>query len=191
MLERIGISSVFLTVLPSDGCSFWVRLYTKPQELVRIWIFYLAWKIQKLFSRDWLLSLQNFQHELPSLDDWDDKRCEVDLIFWQKERLQYPGACSLEYQNQMKILLEKLLCLGSSKQRATKNGVLGTVLAFMIAHEEQGRYMLHSHWQLFLKKLSMELRNVLFSSDAKEKRKQQKSSWRMLTKWWILLMALI
>ena len=83
----------------------------------------------------------------------------------------------------MKILLEKLLCWDSLKQRVTQKGVLGTVLAFMIAHEEQGRYMLHSHWQLFLKELSMELRNLLFSSNVEEKeKKQERYSLHMLTK---------
>ena len=74
----------------------------------------------------------------------------------------------------MKILVEKMLCWDSLKQRATQKGVLGTVLAFMIAHEEQGRYMLHSHWQLFLKELLMELRNLLFSSNVEEKEKARK-----------------
>ena len=32
MLECLGLSSVYLTVSPSDECSFQVRLYTKPQE---------------------------------------------------------------------------------------------------------------------------------------------------------------
>ena len=31
--------------------------------------------------------------------------------------------------------------------------------------------MLNSHWQLFLKELSIELRNMLFSSDIEEKKK--------------------
>ena len=55
-----------------------------------------------------------------------------------------------------------------------KKGILGTVLAFMIAREEKGRYILHSHWQLFLKELSMELGNVLFSSDVEGKRESKK-----------------
>ena len=36
----------------------------------------------------------------------------------------------------------------------------------------------------------MDLLIVLFSSDAEEKRKQEKSSWHMLTRWWDLLMVL-
>ena len=115
----------------------------------------------------------NDQHDLLDLD-MDDKDCKLDLMFRQKEKLQYPGACSLEYQNQMQILLEKLLCWDTSKQQAKGKGVLGRVLAFMIAHEEQGQGTLHSHWQLFLNKLSMELRNVLFNNDAEEKQNARK-----------------
>ena len=36
---------------------------------------------------------------------------------------------------------------------------------FVTAHEEQGRYMLHSHTQLFLEELSMSLRKLMFSDD--------------------------
>ena len=36
---------------------------------------------------------------------------------------------------------------------------------FVTAHEEQGRYMLHSHIQLFLEELSMSLRKLMFSDD--------------------------
>ena len=45
------------------------------------------------------------------------------------------------------------------------------MLAWLIGHEEQGRYILHSHWQLIIEELSMELRNVLFSSDVEAKQK--------------------
>ena len=43
--------------------------------------------------------------------------------------------------------------------------MLGHVKAFVIAHEEQGRYILPSHIQLFLEELSMPLRKLLFSDD--------------------------
>ena len=75
----------------------------------------------------------------------NDEQYELNLKFWQKERPQYPGSCSPEYQNQKQILVEKLLCWDTSKQHAKQSGVLGSVLAFMIAHEEQGRFILHSH----------------------------------------------
>ena len=42
---------------------------------------------------------------------------------------------------------------------------------FAIAHEEQGRYMLHSHIQLFLDELSMTLRKLMFSDDEETAKK--------------------
>ena len=68
----------------------------------------------------------------------------------------------------MQILIEKLLQWDCSKKSKGK-GVLGHVTAFVIAHEEQGRYMLHSHMQLFLEELSVALRKLLFAKDADTK----------------------
>ena len=42
---------------------------------------------------------------------------------------------------------------------------------FVIAHKEHGRYMLHSHIQLFLEELSMALRNIIFAKDDETKKK--------------------
>ena len=47
--------------------------------------------------------------------------------------------------------------------------MLGHGTAFVVAHEEQERCMLHSHTQLFLKELSMSLRKLLFAKDADTK----------------------
>jgi hypothetical protein len=44
-------------------------------------------------------------------------------------------------------------------------GVLGTVIAFAPADEEQGRKTLHSHWQIWTKELDSELRDNLFAKD--------------------------
>ena len=61
--------------------------------------------------------------------------------------------------------------MGSIKKKSKGKGVLGHVKAFVIAHEEQGRYMLHSHIQLFLEELSMPLRKLLFSDDEETAKK--------------------
>ena len=44
-------------------------------------------------------------------------------------------------------------------------GVLGTIIAFVLANEEQGRKTLHSHWQIWTKELDSELRDNLFAKD--------------------------
>ncbi len=54
-----------------------------------------------------------------------------------------PGACSLELQNVMQILLECLLKWDTTTQTSKGKGILGTVNAFAGADEEQGRKTLH------------------------------------------------
>ncbi len=53
-------------------------------------------------------------------------------------RISYPGACSLEFQSIMQILTECLLSLDTKTQTARGKGILGTVIAFAGADEEQG-----------------------------------------------------
>ena len=61
-----------------------------------------------------------------------------------------------------------MLCWDTTKQEATGKGVVGTPIAFSNAGEEQGRGTLHSHWQIWTKELSQELRDMLFAADKAE-----------------------
>ena len=63
-------------------------------------------------------------------------------------RNKYPGTCSLEFQSVMQILTECLLKWDTKRQTSKRKGILGTVLAFAGANEEQGRKTLHQHWQI-------------------------------------------
>ena len=73
--------------------------------------------------------------------------CIADLKLRTNIRLEYPGACSLEYQTLKKIILETLFNWNISEQEAYGLGIFGTVTAFA-ADEEQGRKTLHVHIQL-------------------------------------------
>ena len=84
----------------------------------------------------------------------------MDLNIQQSHRLTYPGACSLEYQNSIQILIEDLLQWDQKKQIAKGRGILGTVKAFAPADEEQGRKTLHSHWQVWTEELTQDLRDM-------------------------------
>ena len=86
-------------------------------------------------------------------------------------RLDYPGACSLEYQNQVQILIACLLHWDIKKQKVTRKGILGTLLAFVPGDEEQGRGTLHLHWQCWLVELSQRARNFLFAKSKHEREK--------------------
>jgi len=52
----------------------------------------------------------------------------------------YPGACSIEYQSIVQILLEILFGWDSKKQEGSC-GILGTLDAYAVAHEEQGKFI--------------------------------------------------
>ena len=105
----------------------------------------------------------------------DEERCVADFKLRQKTRLTYPGACSLEYQNIKKIVIETLLQWDCIKQKPKGKGVAGTVRAFAPGDEEQSRGTLHSHWQIFIEELTNEVRSALFDrNEAVRTKAQQK-----------------
>jgi hypothetical protein len=65
----------------------------------------------------------------------------------------------------MQIITDCMLRWDSKKQTSKGNGILGTVLAFSAADEEQGRKTLHHHWQIWVKEIDQTLRNCLFHED--------------------------
>lgn len=89
-------------------------------------------------------------------------------------RLDYPGACSLSYKNQVEILISCLLQWDTKKQMSKGMGVLGTTLGYAPADEEQGRGTLHSHWQVWLAQLSQRIRNLLFSRNEEQRKQARK-----------------
>ncbi len=63
-------------------------------------------------------------------------------------QLNHPGACSLEFQSVMQIQMKCMLIWDIKKQTSKGKGILGTVVEFSAADEEQGRKTLHQHWQI-------------------------------------------
>jgi hypothetical protein len=80
--------------------------------------------------------------------------------------MKYPGACSLEFQSVMQILTKRMLRWDTETQSSKGKGILGTVLAFSGADEEQGRKTLHRHWQIWVQELNQTLQDCLFDMDA-------------------------
>ena len=78
-----------------------------------------------------------FQHELPSLKG-SEEDCIAHFVLQKDARISYPGACFLEFQSIMQILTEWLLRWDTKTQTATGMEILGTVIAFAGADEEQG-----------------------------------------------------
>ncbi len=91
--------------------------------------------------------------------------CIADFVLRKDIRLKKPGACSLEFQSVMQIVVECMLRWDIKKKTSKGKGILGTVFAFFAADEEQGRKTLHRHWQILVKEIDETLRNCLFHED--------------------------
>ncbi len=59
-------------------------------------------------------------------------------------------------------------------QSSKGKGILGTVLAFSGANEEQGRKTLHQHWQIWVQELNQTLQYCLFDMDAHKRKDARK-----------------
>ena len=77
------------------------------------------------------------------------------------------------YQNVISIFIDCLLKWDPDKQEGDGSGILGDVIAFAPAHEEQARYTLHSHWQIWVKQLSNKKRLGLWASDPTERERNR------------------
>ena len=101
------------------------------------------------------------------------RRVPCRLCYKKKTRLKYPGACSLEFQSVIQILTQCLLKWDTKRRKSTGQGILGTVLAFFGADEEQGRKTLHRHWQIWIEEMNQTLRNSLFDNDPNKRKEAQ------------------
>jgi hypothetical protein len=102
-----------------------------------------------------------------------EEACLADFVLRRDTRIKYPGACSLEYQSVMQILTECLLKWDTKRQTSQGKGILGTVLAFAGADEEQGNKTLHQHWQIRVEEINQTLRYCLFHKDTTTRNKAQ------------------
>jgi hypothetical protein len=107
-----------------------------------------------------------YQHELPSLKG-SEEVCIANFVLQKDARISYPGSCSLEFQSVMQILTEYLLRWDTKTQTSKGKGILGTVISFAGADEEQGGKTLHQHWQTWVKEINQTLRDSLFHKDTK------------------------
>jgi hypothetical protein len=89
--------------------------------------------------------------------------------------MKYPGACSLEFQSVMQILTKCMLRWDTKTQSSKGKGILGTVLAFSGANEEQGCKILQRHWQIWVQEINQTLRDCLFDMDATKRKDTQKT----------------
>ena len=127
-----GCPAIFFTITPCDESSFRVRLYATCSK-----------------------------HRIPTVEDFlDEENCLMDLALRRKVRLSNPGACALEYESVMQVVIEVLI--GWDKNRGqSRNGIFGEVQAWSNACEEQSRFTLHGHMWIWIKNLN-KLHELLF-----------------------------
>ena len=108
LCDRYGIPSIFFSLTPDDECSFRVQLWANARERV---------KMTSLHCSDGDLL--------------------ADFNIRKNTRIKYPGACAIEYQSIVRVALKVLFGWDSEKQQGTE-GVFSTLIAFAVAHKEQG-----------------------------------------------------
>jgi hypothetical protein len=79
MTDRFGAHSIFFTVTPDDECTFRVRMFAAQGECIKI----------------------------PEVN-CDESECILDFGYRSKDRINYPGACSIYYQHVMQYVYKLL-----------------------------------------------------------------------------------
>ncbi len=116
------------------------------------------------YSHECFFSNELYQHNLSSLQ-CSEADCFADFVLQKDIRLNHPGACSLEFQSVMEILMECMLRWDIKKKTTRGKGILGTVVAFSGADEEQGRKTINWHWQIWVTEIKQTVQNCLFNED--------------------------
>jgi len=158
MTDHFGLSSLFMSTTPCDECSFRVRLYSNPKGMV-------SSNLTDYIPSNQTLELISNIKELPDVSKLSEEECALDFTIRRQTRKTYPGACSLEFQNTMDIVLRCLLNWDSDKKERIGTGIVGDLDGWAQTGEEQGRGSLHAHWQLFTEQLSTRVRFELFHRD--------------------------
>ncbi len=96
---------------------------------------------------------------------YSEADCIADFVLQKDIRLNHPDACSLEFHSVMQILMECMPRWDIKKKTSKGKGILGTVLGFFAADEEQGRKTLHRHWQIWVEEIDETQHNCLFHED--------------------------
>ena len=126
--------------------------------------------------------------QLPDVSKMSPDDCAIDFKLRCKSRRNYPGACSLEYQNLMQIVIECLLNWDMSTNCSKGPGIFGETIAFARADEEQGRGSLHGHWQIWIKELSQKQEMHYFILIHQREQKLGKSSTNTSMALYVLLL---
>jgi len=101
----------------------------------------------------------------------DESKCILDFNARKHWRKTFPGACTLEYESMIQIVVRVLIGWDVRTKQGT-NGIFGVPIAFADCCEEQARYTLHSHISIWIKDFN-KVRRLLFNSNQEVARKAQ------------------
>lgn len=133
-----GEPSIFFTVSPCDETNFRIRLYAKPESF----------------------------HQLPDYEALSNEEILQEWEVRKRQRMDCPGACSHDFQNQMWIVRKYLIGWDEEKDEPVEGGgAFGYVSAYTQAVEEQGRKTLHSHFLLWIKEIQDIVRKLQVTCD--------------------------
>ena len=124
-LVRFGLPSILLTITPDDLRSFRIIVYS-------------CNRVEKL-NGDY------------SPSDFSEEDVLDDFKFRHETRSQYPGLCAEDYRRIVGLVIKHIFKWNCDEQEASEVGLLGRVLAWCLATEEQARKTLHGHFLLFIK----------------------------------------
>ena len=94
--------------------------------------------------------------------------------------MTYPGACAIEFNSVIHIVIECLIGWNIKEGKGYK-GIMGVPEAYSIAIEEQGRKTLHAHIQVWIKDFN-ELQTKLYDQNPSVRDEAKKTSLNTLIK---------
>ena len=134
-LMKFGIPAIFLTITPDDLRNFRIVVYSFPPDKVSL---------------------------CGEVDPKTLSECDIltDFNVRRETRSQHPGLCAEEYQRMMELVTKHLFNWDTKTQTSKGVGLIGELLAWCLATEEQGRKSLHGHFLLFMKRWN-QVMNIL------------------------------
>ncbi|CAB9528286.1 expressed unknown protein [Seminavis robusta] len=97
---------------------------------------------------------------IASMDSMSPEEVAIEMDKCNAIRYKYPGLCAWNFEELMDVVLESIV-----GDNALKLGVFGTLLAYGLAVEEQGRNTLHGHILVYTTDWNDTLRDLSSSHD--------------------------
>ena len=110
-----------------------------------------------------------------AVDEMSNTEVEAAARSRTEIRLRYPGICAYVFEVLLDIVIKNVIGWDLENACASSDspGLFGIPLAFSTSTEEQGRRMLHVHFQIWIKEM-IEQRKLLNDNDVETRRRSEK-----------------